>query len=172
MEKEYALSNQDINDLLKQDTHIWTYPELASVSHIDDCLDSLGRMILLYPLENENSGHWVALWRKGKKLFYFDSYGKGVEEPKQWISQEKNEMMGQGQDHLTRLLRESGYEVYQNKYPYQPMDGSSATCGRWAVSRLICKDMDAKRFHATVQKFKKGSTDDFAVQMTAHILGK
>ena len=172
MSKEYALSNDDINQILKQDTRILTYPELNQVQHIDDALDSMGRMILLYPVENENSGHWVALWKKGNTISYFDSYGKGVEEPKDWISDEKNAMMGQGNDRLTQLLRESGYKVYQNRFPYQPMDGLSATCGRWAVARLVCKDMTDKQFHQTVMKFKKGSTDDFAVQMTEHILGK
>jgi hypothetical protein len=170
--KGYALSNTDINDILQPDTNILTYPELRGHNRIDTIFDSLGRCILLYPLEAENNGHWVCLWKKDNVINYFDPYGLPIEEPKEWISQNRNVMMGQGFNYLTELLKKSGCEVYYNTFSYQKMDNDTATCGKWCVARLVCKDMTARQFYNTVMKFKKGSPDNFAIRFVYDYIGK
>ena len=52
------------------------------------------------------------------------------------------------------------------------MDEDVATCGRWAVARLVLKDLSAQQFHKAVMKYGKGSPDSFAVRFTYDILGK
>lgn len=170
--KAYALSNDDINAILEPDTHIMTYPELRKYKRIDDIFDPLGRVIMLYPIDALNSGHWVAMWKKGDAIHYFDPYGNPPEEPKEWVSDEKNRQMGQGRNLLTELMRSSGYKIYSNNYPYQKMDADTATCGRWSVARLVLKEMSADQFHKAVMKYGKGSPDGFAVRFTYDILGK
>lgn len=149
-----------------------TYPELKRYKNIDDIFDPLGRVIMLYPIDAPNNGHWVAMFKKGKSIYYFDPYGKPPEEPKQWVAPDKNIALGQGRNLLTELLQKSGYKVYYNSFPYQKMDEDVATCGRWAVARLVLKDMSAKQFHSAVMKYGKGSPDGFAVRFTYDILGK
>lgn len=170
--KQYSLSNDDINYILDPDTNILVYKDLANYDSIDDVFDPLGRCILLYSIEAVNNGHWVCMWRKGNKINYFDPYGQPPEEPKEWVDTNDNRMMGQGRNMLTNLLKKSGCEVYYNTYPYQKMDNSTATCGRWCVSRLVCKDFTANQFHKAVMTFKKSTPDDFAIQFTYDILGK
>ena len=170
--KAYALSNDDINKILEPDTHIMTYPELRNYKTIDDIFDPLGRVIMLYPIDAPNNGHWVGMWKQGDRINYFDPYGKPPEEPKQWVSSDMNKLMGQGRNLLTDMLKQSGYKVYWNTYPYQKMDEDVATCGRWVVARLVCKDMSADKFYKAVMKYGKGSPDGFAVRFTYDILGK
>lgn len=170
--KAYSLSNDDINQILDPDTNIIVYKDLNKYQHIDEIFDRLNRCVMLYPIANEANGHWVCLWKKGNTINYFDPYGTAPEEPKEWVGQTKSRLMGMGQNRLTQLLKESGYKVFYNTYPYQQLDEDVATCGRWCVTRLVCKDMSATTFHKAVMKFKKGSPDNFAVSFTKKILGK
>lgn len=170
--KAYALSNDDINTILEPDTNILTYPQLKDYQHIDEIFDPLGRVIMLYPTEAQNKGHWICMWKEGNRINYFDPYGEPPEEPKEWVGKTQSRLLGMGQNKLTQLLQNSGRKVFYNTYPYQQMSDDVATCGRWCVARLVCKDMTEKQFHNSVMKFKKGSPDNFAVSFTHKILGK
>lgn len=170
--KGYSLSNEDINAILDPDTNIITYPDLANVESIDDIFDSLGRVIMLYPVDSNYSGHWIAMLKKGDSIEYFDPYGLPPEQPRKWVSPQKNQRMGQGASYLTNLFRNSGYKIYWSKYPYQKMRNDVATCGRWAVTRLVCKDLSLPQFHRLVMEKSNGDPDGFATRFTAQILGK
>jgi hypothetical protein len=170
--KAYALSNDDINSILNPDTNIFTYPELRDFASIDDAFDALGRCIMLYPVGSPNSGHWVAMLLKGDTIEYFDPYGLAPEAPRNWNSRDANQLMGQGANFLTQLMKKSGYKVVWSCFPYQKESADIATCGRWAVTRLVCKDLNLKQFHKLVMEKSKGSPDGFATAFTKNILGK
>lgn len=172
--RSYPLSNEDIQHVLNPDTRIWTYPQLANLRHIDELFDSLGRCILLYGVASASSGHWVAMLKRGNTVEYFDPYGLAPEAPRSWVSRQQEHEMGQSTPFLTNLLRSSGYKVTYNTFPYQSSKASVATCGRWAVTRLILKDIDARRFYDAVMRESKKrriSPDDFATAYVVDVLG-
>lgn len=169
--KRYALSDADLQEALQPDTNILLYPQLNEMTHIDQCFDRLGRCIMLYPTESPMSGHWVSMIKRGNTIEYFDPYGLAPEAPRDWLGPEENQLYGSGQNRLSQLFRESGYKVHYNCFPYQKMSASIATCGRWALARLICKDLGVQKFHQLV-KHSKLNPDEFAVALTYRLLGK
>jgi hypothetical protein len=166
-EKDYALSNDDINRILDPPTHILTYPELARFSSIDEVFDDLGRCIVLYLVNGPTSGHWVCLWRKGDRINYFDSYGDPPETPREAVGGAYD----QEEPHLMNLLRDSGCKVYYNSHPYQSDRAAVATCGRWCVARLLLKDYSDKKFYDII-KHSGQSPDTFVTNLTAELLKK
>lgn len=171
--KDYALSNQDIQQILQPDTNILTYPDLSTMTTIDECFDGLGRCILLYLTESPTSGHWVSMIKHDDDgtIEYFDPYGKPVEEPLHWVGRGKNMLLRQQPGILKRLLKDSGYKVIYNTTPYQKDGKDISTCGRHCVSRLVLKDYSIDDYKDII-KSSKLSPDDFVSLFTYGLLGK
>lgn len=170
--REYSLSNDDIQAILEPDTKILTYPEFANMDDITQAFDPLGRCIFLFLTESPTSGHWLTMFlRKGGDIEYFDSYGEKPEAQRCWLTQERLEELGQGEPYLFDLLKRSGRRVFYNPYQYQKDRADVNTCGRWAVARLVCKDMSNAEFHHLVKR--SGETpDNWVARFTYEMLGK
>jgi len=164
-DKEYALSNDDINKILDPPTRILTYPELAECSTVDDMFDELGRCIILYLTNGPTSGHWVCMWRKGNRINYFDSYGDAPDVPREVVGG----AYGQEEPYLMNLLQNSGCQVYYNTHPYQSNRADVASCGRHCVARLICKDMSDKKYYQLIKRSGQ-SPDTFVTNLTGEFL--
>ena len=169
--QSYSLSNDDINKILEPDTKIWTYPDFKDMSSIDECWDSKGRCIFLFLTKSEREGHWIAMWKKGDTIHYFDPYGMKPEAGRSWLSHDQLEDLDMGEPYLYNLLKNSGYKVVYNTVPYQSKDGAVATCGRWAVLRLLWKDVSDAEFKRRV-KDSGMSPDEFVTAITSDVLGK
>ena len=167
----YSLSNDDINKILEPDTKIWTYPDFKDMSSIDDCWDSMGRCIFLFLTKSEREGHWIAMWKDGDTIHYFDPYGMKPEAGRAWLSTDKLEALDMGTPYLWNLMKQSGYKVIYNRYPYQSKDGDVATCGRWAVVRLLWKNLSDKQFYDKI-KSSGMNPDEYVTMITSQILGK
>lgn len=175
--KAYALSNDDINEILDPDTKIFSYPKFCEMSHIDEAFDRLGRCVFLFLTESPTSGHWLCMFKRGgNTIEYFDSYGGKPDSQREWLSEDQLEMLGQEDCCLTNLLRASRYRVYYNTNAYQKDKKDYNTCGRWCVARLICKDMSNLQFYNLVkdQMKERGlkNPDDWVALFTYEMLGK
>lgn len=146
------LSNWDIQKLLEPDTKIWTYDELSKVRKLDDLFDAQNRCILLMLTRSKTVGHWVCIWRKGRVVHFFDSYGIKPDGAKQWLTANKLAELEELPDYLTQLLKASKYRVLYNTFPYQEFKPDVQTCGRWAVTRLLLKELSDAQFHALVMQ--------------------
>jgi hypothetical protein len=175
--KGYAISNDDINKVLEPDTKIFTYPELSQMGHIDEAFDSLGRCVMLFLVSSPTSGHWLTMFKRdARTVEYFDSYGERPDSQRKWLEPDMLARLGQSEPMLTNLLRASRYRVYYNTYPYQTDRADVATCGRWCLARLICKDLSNLQFHnlvkADMKKRGLKSMDDWVAVFTYEMLGK
>lgn len=169
--KEYALSNEDIQQLLEPDTKIFSYPKFAEMSHIDEAFDPLGRCVFLFLTKSPTSGHWLTMFKRNGHIEYFDSYGEKPEAQREWMTQERLDELGEGEPYLMDLLKRSRVRVYYNTVPYQKERDDINTCGRWTVARLMCKDMSNLEFYNLVKR--SGQTpDDWVSLFTYEILGK
>ena len=71
--KYESMDDDDIRFYLK-DARILKYTDLANVKDIEKLLPRhKSYIILLYPVESEESGHWCALTRFDKMIEYFDA---------------------------------------------------------------------------------------------------
>lgn len=170
--KSYALSNDDINEILEPNTKVIRYTDLNDMSSIDEAFDDLGRCIILYLTEDNNTGHWCCMWKTNPDtIFYFDSYGEKPDEPLTWLNRSHRAELGIEDGRLTQMLRASGYKVYYSPVQYQVDRGAVNTCGRWCVVRLVLKDESPKTFNQIVKKSGM-SGDNFVSVFTAKMLGK
>ena len=82
--KRISMDDTDIRYYLP-DSKILTYSELSNVKKIEDLLPRhKSYFILLYPVQSEQSGHWVCLTRFSKMIEYVDSYGEKPDVPLTW----------------------------------------------------------------------------------------
>ena len=169
--RAYSLSDKDINDILDPDTKVFPYPKFAEMEHIDQAFDKLGRCVFLFLTENENTGHWLCMFKRKGFIEYFDSFGERPDAQRSWVSQEQLVALGEDRPYLMDLLKKSGYHVYYNTHPYQKDKSDFNTCGRWCVARLICKDMTNQQFYNIATK-SGHSPDDWVSQFTYEMLGK
>jgi hypothetical protein len=116
------------------------------------------------------------MFKRGNAIEYFDSYGEKPEAQREWLSEEQLEELGEETPYLMNLLKGSGYKVYWNTYAYQKDKDDINTCGRWAVARLITKDISNQQFYNLVrdQMKEKGlkNPDDWVALFTYDFLGK
>ena len=139
-----ALSESDIQGGTKKHIPVYIYNEIYGKS-LDDLLKH-NAVILLY-LTEENYGHFVALYKDGDNILYFDSYGKYPDNPLSWNSIQHNEELGQNKAYLLEKMKndyvQDKYDFFFNSIPFQSEDLSIQTCGRHAVSFITyCEHND------------------------------
>lgn len=141
------MSNDEIMQYFP-DSKIISEDALYKCNHISDLLNLknfVSHVIILYQLGN-NYGHWVAISKFGdyndpKNCFieYFDSFGSSPSKNYNYFK--KNRDVGAGQtikdDYISKLLRDSPYNVIYNKFKFQGNNKDIATCGRHCCFRII-----------------------------------
>ena len=138
--KYESMDDDDIRFYLK-DARILKYTDLSKVKDIEKLLPRhKSHVILLYPVESEESGHWVCLTRYDKTIEYFDSYGNKPDVPLGWTPQFKNTPK-----YLTDLLNKTKLRKVHNSIDFQSKrDLNISTCGAYVVFRiLMLKEMNA-----------------------------
>lgn len=173
--KKYALGDDDMNKLLGDNLFIFVYPYLDDIQHIDDVFDNEGRSLMLYLVNNINSGHWVCMMKKDNSIYYFDPYGNPPDNILDTLTKQKKDELDQETPKLTNFLRNSGYTVDYNIYPYQKVGDNINTCGRHCALRLIHKDLNDVQYYNMIKKYTKKynlNIDEIVSLLTYNILGK
>ena len=168
--KEYPLGNDDIEQILGE-TVVFRYPELEFVEHIDEIFDQHGRSSMLFLTEDDFSGHWCCFLKKNDEIHYFDPYGLYPDEPKEWISKKKLEKLNESKPFLTKLLKESGYKVFINNYPFQEDKNKINTCGKHCVVRLLYKDLNLDQYLNLIKNSNK-NPDNFVSEIVYNLIQK
>lgn len=169
--KEYALGDDDITKLLGGGIKITSYPNLDKVQHLDDVFDQKGRAILFFPQENQQSGHWCAMIKKGREIEFFDPYGEPPEAQKDGLSSQKLQQLRMDKPLLADLLDQSGYRIIFNKVQLQKLNDCVNTCGRHCVARLLYAKYPIKRYREIIER-SGCSPDDYVTKLTYEELGK
>jgi hypothetical protein len=169
--RAYSLSNFDIQKMIPT-LKIISYPDLLRYKTIDQALDEKGRLMILYLTEDQYTGHWICLLKKGNKIEYHDPYGfLKPDEESEWVSKKHLAEFDQDTHYLTKLLKESGYKIVYNKFPFQGENPSIATCGRHCATRLYFKHLTLPEY--TQMILDSGiNPDDFVTNFTYKLIGK
>lgn len=166
--RAYSLSDNDIHKMIPT-LRIITYPELLQFKHLDDALDEKGRLMILYLTTDSHTGHWICLLKRGNTVEFNDSYGIKPDDQSDWISKTKQKEFRQDTHYLTELLRESGYRIVYNKYPFQSSKRDINTCGRHAATRLYFKHLSLPEYAQMVLDSGM-APDDFVTQFTNKLI--
>lgn len=118
--------------LLNPDTKILRYTELYNYANIEEVFGRGSKVIILYLIQNQNSGHWVCLFKNKKGINFFDSYGVRPDYELEMLSNTQRQNLNEQQDYLRYLLR--GKHVTYNNITYQK--DHTATCGCFVTHRL------------------------------------
>jgi len=179
MVKANFLSNDDIQHILHPDTNIFIYSLLHQVRHIDEILDKKNRAIMLYLTENENTGHWISIIKRGTLIEFYDSYGNSPAELSKGLNMPYDHDVKLNKDtnckRLIELVKEAGYDLAYNPIPHQPEDDNNGTCGRHAVLRTIFSKIKMDDYNEFIKDFSKKfkvDVDTLISGMSYHMLGK
>ena len=168
--KAYALSDADLKGLTNQ-TNVLTYPTLNNVRNIDEILKhqsgGIGHAIVLYLTENEKTGHWVAIIKRGDTIELFDPYGNSARNlNKDLKGGFQAEQRGQV---LEELVRNSGYKLIHNTSKVQPVSPDIQTCGRHTAARVMFAHLSLPEYLKTIRRLATEggvSVDTFITALT------
>lgn len=143
------------------------YSLLDEYKTIEDLLPTDGSFKIILIEDKYNSGHWVAVFRRGKTIEYFNSYGAKWDTDWKFINRMVRLILDQNTNELTRLMDQAtkdGWKVVWNKRKFQKMGNHIQTCGRWVTMRIETFKMgyDLAQFDKMITRFKQetgGSTD-------------
>jgi hypothetical protein len=169
--RQYPLGDDDLKRLLGSDVAIHNYPDLESMTSINQLFDSKGRAILLFPNAAPTVGHWTGLINRPEGIEFFDPYGDPPEKQKGGMSRQRLEALDIASPDLTRLLKASGKPVYYNTYPFQKDKASIATCGRHVAVRMLYAPNTLDEYAAIVDE-SGYAPDDFVSGVTFNKIRK
>lgn len=172
---QYELSEDDMRALLPG-VRVVSYPELSSFSRIEDAMDQIGRVVILFLTTGLSQGHWITVHANPNThvMEFFDSYGLRPDGERKWLSHSKLVELHEKDATLTHMLDDAnnrGWKVVYNPYHFQREDDDSETCGRHVAVRLLHGGIDIKRYKALVSASRL-TPDEFVLQQTRSVLGK
>jgi len=163
----YALSNDDINRIMKGRVKVMTYGQLTEFNTVDELLAPHGQVVILYE-SREGYGHWTCLFkRNAKEIEFFDSYGYVPDDELKMIPKEFRQQSNQCRAHLSHLMADSHYAIHYNDHPFQSSKPGISTCGKWCCFRMLNKKSDVDSFWNMVNtqcKEKKCTRDELVCQ--------
>ncbi len=165
----YALTDEDIRNLLDDKIKIVPYPDLINYESIDELLEPYDAVALLFEIKPKQ-GHWVLIHRlPNGHIEFFNSYGgRGGEggypdDCLDYVPKRYRKESNQDFPHLTQLLYECPDKIDYNQYQFQSDDPNIKTCGRWVSIRRILNDITLKDFSKI---FKKENGDEIVTFLT------
>jgi hypothetical protein len=150
-----SISEMDIRKVMKGKTKIIPYTDIYKFKSIDQLLYPYGHVFLLY-LTKPNYGHWTLIFKYPHKneIHFFDSYGYKPDTEFKFVKDmEFRKKSKQIYHYLVHLLLNSTkkYTVSYNHFQLQDHNKKGkrhvATCGRWALARILNNNLDEYQFY-------------------------
>lgn len=148
-----SLSISEIRDLVGNAANVVTYKDLHEFETIDDMLRN-NCCILLY-FSTSNYGHWVTIIKHPDNIEFFDPLAQYPDSMLKLVDSNVNRHYHQNHTYLLKLLYESGLPVEYNNYKLQKRDPTISTCGRHAIVRIVCKDLELEDYVRIMRKLAK-----------------
>lgn len=152
------LSKQVSDDELKNIglSNIIKYGDLNRYDNLLDLLPDVGSYVIILIESKYNRGHWTCLVRKSKNIiYYFDSYGKGVDGELEFIAPEERQRLGESEKILTRLISQlpRSIRVISNHIDYQKDSPEVSTCGRhvmFFIMSILKHGLTMEQYHKLI----------------------
>ena len=162
---EVALSGKQMLQLLDNKSNLIQYKDVEKYDNIDTLLGKYNKCVLLYHT-SQSFGHWCALYRVGKTVYFFDSYGVMIDDQLKFLPKDLREDLNSNHRYLTELLYKSDYMVEYNEFEFQKKSPLVNTCGRWTINRLRYPEISIDEYHKLFKDAsKKMPMDELIVQL-------
>jgi len=160
--EKIALSNFEIDHLLKGKTYVLTYKNLPRFHNINELLEPFKNFIMLY-MWKPNYGHWVCVIKHPDRIEFFDPYGEPNIPDKELDHVKSNVKIITNQDYpyLTQLLYDSKYPIEYNNYQFQQHADDINTCGRHCIVRVLFKNLLLDQYYQLMKQLRKKSGLDY-----------
>lgn len=131
------ITDADIRRYLGNNFKIYKYADLDNMTDINELLPN-DKCCCIILIENTyNTGHFVAIARKGDTIIQFDSYGSKIDTELNYVTTIMQKILGEERNALSNLIKKSGMKTIYNKTKYQSTkkiyDVDSAICGRACI---------------------------------------
>lgn len=151
----YSLNENDLREMgrkINTRINVVLYSQLPNVSSINDLFAEHDAVILFYPVEDQRTGHWVALLKHGEGHFeFFDPYGIEPDSEIQfsrWLRTHKP-LGPDGKPYLTHLLSQPDVRKLDiNHAPLQEHIDNVNTCGTHCFIRIKYRDVPLSQYQA------------------------
>ena len=172
--KAYPLSNEDILEAIDlEPTNIFSSDKLNDAYSIDELLDRLGRGVLFFRTEDNQTGHWIGILKQGDTIEVYDPYGFHPEDFKMKLGAGNG--LNPDMSILEELINRSGYKMITNNQRNQSLSPDVATCGRHSVIRLMFRHLNNKQFNKFLKEINHSTginPDELATGLTMELIGK
>lgn len=172
--RDIALSNFEIDNILHGQTKVLTYSVLNRIHDINELLEPYKNFILLF-MSKMNYGHWTCILKHPDKIEFFDPYGGNSNFPDtvlDKIDPDIKKNTHQDYPYLSMLLYDSGYPIEYNNYPFQKHQNDIKTCGRHCIVRVLLKDLNLDQYYNFMSDLSKQynmNFDDIVTLITMNI---
>jgi hypothetical protein len=161
--KEKALSNREVLNLVNNKANLLLYKDLHNFNNIDEVLGPHQACFLLYE-SKKNFGHWCCVFKiDNNTIEFFDPYGYFVDDELDFIPENFRKISNQDYPHLSYLLYKSPYMLSYNEHNFQELAKGVNTCGRWCALRMILRNYTLEEFQKI---FNKINGDELVTLLT------
>lgn len=143
--------------LLNPDAEYIIYTELNKISDLEELFKNTNKIIILYLLQNEYSGHYVCLFKYKNDFQFFSSYGVEPDEELSVLTKKKRIELDEKQDRLKLLCGK--YKVYYSLIRFQK--AGTQTCGCFVTHRLSLSNLNDEEYFKFYIKNKIKNPDLF-----------
>lgn len=164
--KDQALSNDNITHAMKGDVSVILYTELVNHKNIRELFTQSNNVVLLFPVEARNYGHYVGLmyYPDLDMVSVFDPYGMSIYEDiknSDYLMRQDTRVI----ESLPRLLKDSNVRVNVNRIRFQELKNGISTCGKHVIVRMIFRDILSHTDYKKYLKYKNLNPDDIVSLM-------
>ena len=133
------------------------YEDLERFNSIEELLPNVrSAAVIFIATVSRNQGHWFAVMRSKRNIYYFDAYGKRPDKNLLFAKKNLRKEFGQNIPYLSYLLNKAvddGFKVSFNEVQYQSDRPEIQTCGRWIASRILFNQYEVKNSPANYKKY-------------------
>jgi hypothetical protein len=117
-----------------------TYDDIAKAHKLSDVLNETHPYAIVLVMDHKKGGsvgHYIAIWLRDKKVFFFDAYAHRVKA--------LLDLMGNS-DALIRLVHAADCTLVPNKKQFQEYGDKISTCGRHCCVRLRLAEWEHQKY--------------------------
>jgi hypothetical protein len=146
------------------DAPLLVYGDLRKYKNIEELLpENKSCCILLYQ-ESPNKGHWVVVVRDGDEYLYFDSYGKKIDDPLNWVDLGLRKELNQSIPYLSKLLEGKPHKYNNKQYQENNIHQIIATCGRHCIFFVLnnrMNNLDLETYKKLMENLRKKTGQNY-----------